>query len=272
MQHSWNNGSKKSYNNDLLQCIGNNGNYSFKQDVSIEPTTVVSIQQNTEAEDNTPAHFYARTHYGATEVKIDGVIAAPATWQSPTDFTGYPYSPGYAPPAWFGKGLLHLWDNSMATLSLMFPYAGAYQLYFYDKNGNEIVNHTVSMDDFLEMQGSFVQLKLGKKMPYRTGFKPYDEDACLEDDFLEVGGGVWGGKDSKTGTKTCQVAPSDNAYVSEHAIHSILVVDLLTGNTTPIPLVYPLPYINRVFISKLKIYEKRKYRCYKPFTEVKVAQ
>ncbi len=271
MQHSWNNGSKKSYNNDMLQCIGNNGNYSFKQDISIEPTTIVSIQQNTEAEDSTSAHFYARTHYGATEVKIDGVVAAPATWQSPTDFAGYPYSPGYAPPSWFGKGLLHLWDNATATLSLMFPYAGAYQIYFYDKNGNEIVNHTVGMEDFMEMQGSFVQLMLGKKMKYRSDFKPHDNDACLEDDFLEVGGGVWGGRDSKSGTKPCQNAPTDNAYVKENSIHSLLVVDLLTGNTTPIPLTYPLPYINRVFVSKLKIYEKRKYRCYKTFTEVKVA-
>lgn len=272
MQHSANNGYKKNYNNELLQCIGNNGSYSFKEDISIEATTIVSLQQNNEAEDTVPAHFYARTHYGATEIKIDGVIAAPKTWQGEYDFKGYPCFPGYCNGGWQGHGLLNLWDNSTATLSLMFPYAGAYQLFFYNKNGNEIANHTVSMDDFLEMQGSFVQLKLGKSMQYRPGFRPYDEDACLEDDFIEVGGGVWGGKDSKTGTKSCQGALADNTYIQQNAIYSVIVVDLLTGNTTPIPLVYPLPYINRVFISKLKIYEKRKYRCYKPFTEVKIAQ
>ena len=274
MQHSWNNGSKKSYNNNILQCIGNNGNYSFKENISIEPTTIVSIQQNTEAEDSSPTHFYARTHYGATEVKIDGTVAAPATFQGPIGFNGYPggaYNTGY--PHWNGKGLLNLWDNSTATLSIMFPYAGAYQLFFYDKNGNEVVNHTVDTSDFLDMDGSFIQLNnLGSKMKYRPEFKPDADDACLQDDFLEIGGGVWGGRDSKTGTKTCQNAPTSNDYIKEHAIQSILVVDLLTGNTTPIEMVYPLGYINRVFVSKLKIYEKRKYRCYKPFTEVKVAQ
>ena len=109
-------------------------------------------------------------------------------------------------------------------------------------------------------------------MKYRPGFNPESDDACLKDDFLEIGGGVWGGHDSKTGTKACQNAPTTNDYIKEHAIYSILVVDLLTGNTTPIEMVYPLAYVNRVFVSKLKIYEKRKYRCYKPFTEVKVAQ
>ncbi len=274
MQHSWNNGSKKSYNNNILQCIGNNGNYSFKENISVEPTTIVSIQQNTEAEDATPAHFYARMHYGATEVKIDGTVAAPATFHGPIGFNGYPGGAGNnGYPNWNGKGLLNLWDNSTATLSIMFPYAGAYQIFFYDKNGNEVVSHTVDTSDFLEMDGSFIQLNnLGSKMKYRPGFNPESDDACLKDDFLEIGGGVWGGHDSKTGTKACQNAPTTNDYIKEHAIYSILVVDLLTGNTTPIEMVYPLAYVNRVFVSKLKIYEKRKYRCYKPFTEVKVAQ
>lgn len=272
MQHSWGNGSRKSYNDTVLQCIGNNGNYSFKQNISIEPTTIVSIQQNTEAEDYNAAPFYARMHYGATEVKIDGTVAAPATWYGANYFRGYPCADGYCNGNWFGQGLLKLWDNATATLSLMFPYAGAYQIYFYDKQGNEVSNHSVAMDDFVDMQDSFVQIRLGKKMPYRAGFKPDDEDACLDDDFLEFGGGVFGGRDSKTGTKSCQSAPSDNTYIKDHSVHSILVIDLLTGNTTPIPLVYPLPYANRIFVSKLKIYEKRKYRCYKPFAEVKVAQ
>ena len=268
MQHAQNFGSQKGYNGDTLQCIPNNGNYSFMQNISIEPTTIVSIQQNTENENGTPEHFYARTHYGATEVKIDSVIAAPATWWGPSDFAAYPCAPGYCSASWGGHGLLNLWDNTTATLSLMFPYAGAYQLFFYDKNGNQITTHTIGTEDFVDMQDSFLQLKLGKNMPYRSDFRPLDDDACLEDDFLEVGGGVWGGKSSKDGSKPCQNAPTTNTYIKEHAIHSVLVVDLLTGNTTSIPMVYPIGYINRIFVSKLKVYEKRKYRCYKPFEEI----
>jgi len=87
--------------------------------------------------------------------------------------------------------------------------------------------------------------------------------ACLDDDFVEWGGGVYGGHGSKD-NKSCSI-PNDS-YSKSHAVYTVIIKDLFTGVTTRVPLVYPIDYPNRIYISKLHVYEHRVYRCYKPFT------
>jgi hypothetical protein len=255
MQHAENKGNKKAYNGDMLQCIDNNGNYTFNQTVNIETTDIVSVQEATENENATGTPFsLGRTHYSSTEVVIDGVEVAPKTFSS--DFPSYPRQDTH----------LKLWDNTLGTLSILFPFAGAYEIYFYNKNQVEVAKSTLDIEDFKSItQNSSLQLKLGQNMPLATGIS--DSTAARDDMWVEWGGGVFGGKSSKTGGAVS--SPLDD-YVKENAVTSIIIKDLLTNSIIPIQLVYPLAYPNRVFISKLKVYEYRQYRCYNDFEEFNI--
>jgi len=256
MQHNENHGSRKSYNGSVLQCIDNNGNYSFNKNIEIDSSDIVTIQQNTENENSNGTPFAGgRTHYNSSKVEIDGITAAPET-----NTPAYPYYPSN------GGYNMRIWENNTATLSIMFPYTGAYQIFFFNKTGDMVAKQDISMDDFDDMKNAdYIQLKLARQMDDAPGFdRDNTATACIDDDWSEWGGGVYGGKASKTGTP-CQI-PNDS-FVKSKAVYKVIVKDLLTGNITPIPLVYPLPYPNRVFVSKLKLYELRKYRCYDEFNE-----
>ena len=252
-QHNENAGSKKMYDGVMEQCISNNGNYSFEKTISIDTSDIVSIQEATEGEDGGAVPFWRRADYGSTKVTIDGIVASPETW--PANFPYYPTL-----NAW-----LNLWENSLGTLSILFPYSGAYRLSFYNKDENLVVAHNINMDDFDNIVNSdYIQLKLAKDIAPAPGIDYDSNTSCIDDDWTEIGGGIHGNKNAK-GKTNCK-SPND-AYVKEHAIYKVMVKDLLTGNITPIPLVYPLAYPNRIFISKLKLYELRKYRCYTNFNE-----
>lgn len=267
MQHAEDVGVKKSYDGDILQCIDNNGEYAFDKTVPIETTDIVTVQQNSENENTTGTPFaIGRNHYGSTKVTIDNVEVAPSTFK-----VDFPYYPGDA--TWrSGLGYLQTWDNTLSTFSILFPFAGAYELYFYNKYDQKVAKADIDMEDFktISINGN-MQLKLGKNMTLASSISDDVKDdngvvtekkANRDDDWVEWGGGVFGGHDSKTG-EAC-LSPNDN-YVKENAVTKVIIKDLLTGAIVPIPLVYPLPFPNRVFISKLKVYEKRKYRCYNDF-------
>lgn len=243
----------KLYNGTPLSCLRNNGTYNFNESVRINATDIVSVQQNSEHEalDGTPFAI-GRNHYGSTKVVIDGVEAAPETNSS--FFPYYPNSEG-------NPGFLRTWDNTTATLSLLFPYASAYEIFFYNKNGSEVAKATIDVSDFREIsQNGSLNLKLGKTMQLTAGRT--ETNAGRTDPWVEWGGGVFGGRASVSGEAL--TSPDDN-YVIDNAVTSVIVKDLLTGAITPIAMVYPLPYPNRVFLSKLNVYEHRKYRCYDSF-------
>lgn len=237
----------KIYDGVPLSCLRNSGNYSFDQVVPINNTDIVSIQQNSEMEYITGTPFASgRNHYSSTKVLIDGVEAAPDTFSS--NFPHYPSNSGH----------LRTWDNTTATLSIMFPFAGAYELYFYNKNNVLMAKENLDINDFANMNYlTSTQLKLGKQMSLASGIS--ENSAGREDDWVEWGGGVYGGKNSKTGSSLN--SPNDE-YVKNNAVDKVIVKDLLNGTIMPIKMVYPLPYPNRVFVAKLKVYENRKYRCY----------
>lgn len=255
MQHAENKGNKKNYNGDILQCIDNDGNYTFNQTVNIDTTDIVTVQQASENENATSEPFVlGRNHYSSTEVVIDGVEVAPKTFSS--DFGSYPRQDQH----------LKLWDNTLGTLSILFPFAGAYEIYFYNKDQREISKATIDIEDFKTItQNSSMQLKLGQQMPLAVGIT--ESTAARDDMWVEWGGGVYGGKASKTGTT---VATPLDEHVKENSVTSIIVKDLLTNAIIPIQLVYPLAYPNRVFISKLKVYEYRQYRCYNDFEDFNI--
>lgn len=259
----------KLYNGTPLSCLRNDGSYSFNQHVEINSTDIVSVQQNSEQEyvNGTPFSV-GRNHYRSTVVKIDNVHVAPDTAQS-----HFPYYPVDIDN---GGIYLRTWDNTTSTFSLMFPYAGSFELYFYNKHYQLMAKETLELSDFSSLSYTKAkQLLLGKKMKLAPGIEEdiEKEDGTLElkanrtDDWVEWGGGVFGGRHSKTG-QTSQ-SPNDD-YVIDNAVEKVVIKDLITGSIVPIKLVYPLPYPNRVFISKLKVYEHRKYRCYGDYNQVPI--
>lgn len=252
MQHAEDKGSRKSYNGEVLQCIDNNGSYSFNQTVSIDTTDIVSVQQNSENENATGTPFaLGRNHYSSTKVAIDGIEVAPNTY--PSNFPYYPKNGSH----------LRTWDNTNSTLSILFPFAGAYELYFYNAQNEEMAVAYLDIEDFKEIaiNGS-LQLMLGRQMKLAPGMQ--ESSANRDDMWVEWGGGTYGGKNSKTGAT---VSSPKDGYVKDNAVTNIIAKDLLTGAIVPIPLTYPVAYPNRIFISKLKVYEYRKYRCYDDFPE-----
>ncbi|WP_418181237.1 hypothetical protein ACNSOL_12070 (plasmid) [Aliarcobacter lanthieri] len=246
----------KNVNGIPLSCLRNDGNYTVNETVKINNSDIISVQQDSSQPiyDDTPFVFGRDgSGFQATKVVIDNVVVAPEVFGLDT-----PYMPK-------SKGRIHYfiktWDNALSTFSLMFPFAGAYELYFYNKNGEEMAKANIDMSDFREATPDQPKrLMLGKKMALANGI--IEATAGRNDFWVEWGGGVVGGKGSVDG-KT--VAIPNDSYVMQNSITNIIVKDLLTGNITPIVLVYPLPYPNSIFISKLKVYEHRKYRCYNDF-------
>lgn len=256
-QHNLNKGSKLNSPEfgPPVQCVPNDGHYSFNQTVVIEKGDVVSVQQATEAEDSgfygIAGSFAARTHYSSSIVDIDGIQATPATY--PPNFPYYP-----------NNGHLMLWENTLGSVAIMFPYVGYYKLYFYNINGNLVAEKDITAEVFdgLTREGrTFEQIFLADQFDIAPALNEEDEETlCLKDDFVDYGGGVYGGKKSKTG-EPCQ-QQSGGSYSKSKAIKQIVVKDMITGAYTMIPLVYPLGYPNRLFVSKLKLYEGREYHCY----------
>ena len=260
-QHNQDNGSKLNFPElgGVVQCIPNQGNYSFSDRYSIKSSDILSIQQATEDEDGVhpdypgPGSFAGRTHYISSKVLMDGVEAVPEVYHA--DFPKYPIN--------YGK-YLKLWENTLGSLGLMFPYAGSYKLYFYTDDGRLMDTKTIGLADF-EAIGShgFKQLFLAEDMDIAPTLDDTNTSTlCLHDDFVDYGGGVYGGKASISGA-TCQSPSTGNTYQINHAIKRVVIKDLISGSFTTVPLVYPLGYPNRVFISKLKLYENRIYHCYK---------
>lgn len=231
-----------------LSCIANDGSYSFDKVVNINANNIVSVQEATEREVVDRTWFKGgRTNYYSTEVRIDNVLVAPET--GPANYPHYPKA---------HSDYLRTWENTLATLSLLFPFSGAYEIYFYNNSGILMASTIIGDKDFKAMgQNGNLELKLTNSMKVLKG-----KNKCLNDSFTEWGGGIFGGKGSING-EDCPI-PSDT-YVKANPVTNIIIKDLLTGSVTKVPLVYPIAYPNRVFISKLKLKEKRKYRCYKPF-------
>lgn len=256
-QHNSNAGSKLNFSEmgGIVQCIPNSGNYSFSQQVNIIPGDIVSVQQATENENGgfhgLNGSFSARTHYGSSKVVIDNIEVTPSVY--PSKFPYYP-SDGVN---------LALWENTLGSVAIMFPYAGFYKLYFYNNAGELVASEDVTGENFNELTSikPSKQLFLAEQFDIPSTLNAENtETLCLKDNLVDYGGGVFGGKNSTTGT-ACQ-QQSSGAYAKSKAIKRIVVKDMLTDVFTVIPLVYPLGYPNRVFVSKLKLYENRKYFCY----------
>jgi len=241
------------YNGNKLSCILNNLSYSFDETVEVEPDSIFSVQFANEYQSVSTTPFFTRDHYGSSKFIVDGVVAAPAAGVSLKD---HPYYPRYY------NGPLALWDNSLGTLSFLFPYAGAYAMHFYDKNGNEIANKTINATDFENTLGNYISLNLIEQIPLAPGRNEDDPKNCLSDDLAEPGGGVWGGKQSSTGEE-CYFP--DDEYSKAHAIYDVTIKDILTEKVTSIHLAYPMVYLNRIYVAKMNTYETRDYCCYDDF-------
>ncbi|MFA6195333.1 MAG: hypothetical protein WC656_01660 [Sulfurimonas sp.] len=240
-----------------VQCIQNSGNYSFNKNINISAGDVISVQQTTENEDGgyhgAAGSFELRTHYSSSKVVIDGVEATPDTY--PGNFPFHPTSMG---------SFINLWENTLGSLSIMFPYAGVYTLYFYSESGELVASKEVGAEDFKTLNSGtgYKQLFLASSIPIApTLDKTNESTLCLNDNWADYGGGVYGGKASVSGTP-CQEPSIGNTYQKSKAIKRVVVKDMLTNSFTVIPLVYPLGYPNRVYISKVKLYEDRVYHCY----------
>jgi len=253
-QHNENAGSRLNLPEfgGVIQCIDNDGTYSFKKRVNIKVEDIVSIQQSTENEnDRSIDSFSLRAGYVSSKVLIDGIETTPEVYRS-----NFPYHAG-------SGNALNIWENTLGSLTLLFPYSGSYTLYFFTDSGELIVKKEINGDDFNALGDvGYKQLFLAKDMEIAPTLDASNEETlCLDDDWVDYGGGVQNGKNSKYGTP-CQRPSAGNSYQKSKAIKRVAVRDNLTGSITIVPLVYPLGYPNRVFVSKLKLYEDRVYNCY----------
>lgn len=255
-QHNRNNGSSLNLPalGGVVSCIANNGFYQFEKKINIKTGDIISIQQATEMEDFGWYSFQKRTHYSSSKVIIDGEESTPEMY--PKNFPYYPKNQIYIP----------LWESTLGSLTILFPYAGSYTLLFFREDGSLVVKKDLSEETFSGLNiVNYKQLFLAEDIPIAPTLNSSDlnstETLCLKDDFTEYGGGVHGQKGSKTGLP-CQSPSEGNTYQINNAIKRVIIKDNLTDLYTEVPLVYPLGYPNRVFISKLKVYEKRLYHCY----------
>ncbi|RLJ03415.1 MAG: hypothetical protein DRP08_03590, partial [Candidatus Aenigmatarchaeota archaeon] len=254
-QHNENAGSKlnRPEFGGIIQCIDNDGTYSFSQKVTIKTADVVSIQQATEKENEGATPFQYRSHFNSSKFVIDGTESTPEA--RPSNFPYYPTR---------NEGNnLNLWENILGSLTILFPYSGSYTIYFFTDDGRLMAKKEIGAETFSQLGTiEYQQLFLAKDIPIAPTLDATNEDTlCLGDSWVEYGGGVHGGKGSVSGTP-CQSPSSGNTFQKNNAIKRVVVNDKLTGSYTVIPLVYPLGYPNRVFVSKLNIHEDRIYHCY----------
>jgi len=248
-----------------FSCERNTGSYSVDKKLPIVPGDVVSIQQ---ASDIGASSVYLNVYASGctTNVYIDGVLSTPAF----EDWNIDPYAPGH-PGCYNAPRGFSVIDRGLMNFTLMFPYAGAYTLYFFGKDNNLLFKQDLTIDDFKDIGHGFKRFYLGDKIPiadYAQSQMNTDGNLtdCRKDSFGIVGGGVLHGVHSNDNTIRCPSHPSI-AWLqsSNQVIHKILVKDYISDLVTNVDLVYPMIYPNRIFISKLKLYETRKYRCYDPF-------
>ena len=236
-----------------IQCIQNGGTYDFSQEIAINKGDLVSIQQANENENEGDSPFAIWSEFGSSEVVIDNIQAIPVT--SPQEFPYLATCCG----TWL-KG----WSAILSSMAILFPYSGVYTLFFYNNDGDLVARKDIGLDDFeaLNESGGFEQIFLAEIMPISDSLDDSNVSGlCLRDNWTEYGGGVRGGKDTINGTP-CQNPQLNTTTQRERAVYKIIVKDQLTGVFTTIPLVYPLGYPNRLFISKVKTYENRIYNCY----------
>jgi hypothetical protein len=161
MQHNEDHGSKKTYDGVVYQCIDNNGDYSFDREIPIKGSDIVSVQQASENENENGTPFArGRNHYRSTRVVIDNILVAPDTFCA--NYPAYPCN---------GDINLRTWDNALSTLSILFPYAGAYNVTFWDRYGSKMGEVVLGVDDFrtIASQGN-LNLRLGREMAAKPGF------------------------------------------------------------------------------------------------------
>lgn len=277
------------YNNLLINCETNNGTFSLdKRGIEVAGDEIISIQQAFEPRSK---EFYqasevrGKVRDGANIIKKSRMGAIKGKTTNTQRFLKPRYMYFTHPSATRRKfrnspifvnekevlpeissttdlyrlGLndfSKILENSIFSLSLIFPFSGTYELSFYNKRGKEIIKKTINDSNF---NATYSSLNIAKNMKLSPKIQP--ATSGINDKWVEIGGGIYGGR-TKDGHK---VQRPDREFVKENAITSILIKNIANGSVTPIVLAFPLIFPNKISISKLNAYEKRKYRCYNNF-------
>ncbi len=302
----------KSYMGTTLKCIDNNGHFKFDGSYEVSPGDVISMQRATENDNGGCRPFTCgRTNFASSAVQIGGYTVADQAYPKDGDYEYYPHTI----KGCYGAGCYNIWEDTLFSVSLLFPYAGRYKLEFVSLSGDTVAVVYLSDKDFQKIAQTTngrLQLRLGSTVvnkdqngyyntklldsslfgninPNTYGFNSntYENNstilgACL-DDMAEVGCGVHGNhalKDSIsnknlllstpinnkqfcTGSNCINVPEPRKDFVQEHAIDHIIITNYTDNKVINIKLVYPLAQMNQIYISKLDLYRKLAYECYK---------
>ena len=156
---------EKAYMDSSLICLDNNGHYVYPDQGesgvhSVSPGDVISVQRATEDEIKGCGYFNCgRTHFTASPVMIGNYEVAPRMHPAQGDYVYYPVYSGC-----YGGGCFPLWENTLGSLSLLFPYAGRYELKFMTNDGKVVADVVLDEKDFQKIAKSAngrMQLRLG---------------------------------------------------------------------------------------------------------------
>lgn len=195
----------------------------YEKTLSVDSNETLLIALANEREEREDSKtLLARTHYKSVELSCDDEILIPSMIPEKGDLPDVPtwYHPK-SPNAVYNY--YRAWENATINIGLIFPEEGDYEVYLLNQNENIVTNQT------FRINRNSNNLKFNNTVNGKVGNSPMEE----------MDGGVFSLSNYSNN-------PND-LRVKELAIYTILTVNR-KGEMTKIPLPYPFPYINRIFV------------------------
>jgi len=166
--------------------------------------------------------LYARTHYKSDALKINNKVLIPSMNPDKNDLSDA--------PLWFDPNgdkqycnYYEVWENASINIALVLPHPSNYLISFFNKNNKLIITKKINVS----------------KEPMNIKFDKIKNIRINSYALTEIDGGAYKKKD---------MVDADNKVVRDMAIYKI-IIQSESGDIIEIPLPYPAPYINRIYIT-----------------------
>jgi len=212
------------------------GYIEFEKNYTLKDDEVISIFTANEREDRSSMkHLMMRSHYKSAELKVNNTELIPSLIPEKDDVKGY--------PTWFGRGenssynYYQLWENAVINTGLVFARSGKYKIICLDAEGEFVAQETVEVSKATQAV-KFKSLRDAKSIsthPFaEVDGTVFDEHTEMSDDMMS---------DDMIVSKTM-----NDKLIRKNAITTIAIENKV-GAMTLITLPYPMPYINRIFVT-----------------------
>lgn len=189
---------------------------------------VVTITIANEREEiNSLPYLYSRTHFKSSDIVIDGKIFIPAANPDLHTHRNFPKWLEYDGGSCLGKSektggnYYVLWENAVVQVGIITPTTGSYRI-VYINEGGEILH-----DQMIEISLKMKQVK----------------SFAGKHDFTEGTGHLYHKGD---------LFDLDKEKVEKSSVKKILLIENKTGHIYPVPLIYPWPYLNMLYIKGMR--------------------